>query len=70
MALIDNVIAWCKQELEMNQKLLEQLTSGAMRMFAQHGSSPKIETTATDVIEAKRKIAELEALLAGYAEKG
>ena len=69
MALLDDLVAACKQDREIFQDILENLESGALIFKSQSGlGSSLVDTTVADIESYKRRIAELDALISRHPE--
>jgi len=68
MALIDNLIAWCKEERQQMQKQLEWLEAGKAQFRTMTPGIGWVDTTADDIKHYKQKIAELDVLIARHPD--
>jgi len=68
MALINNLVAWCKDERRKAQELLEWMVSGKARFGTRSPDGEWIDTTAKDIERYRQTIAEMDALIARHPE--
>jgi len=66
--LLANLIRWCKEELATLKQQLKMLENGTMRTHERRVGCGMVDTTAETALDVRRKIAELEALLARHPE--
>jgi hypothetical protein len=63
MGFVDNLIAWCKDEIQHMKKQMEWMESGRVQLRTMSPDTGWINTTANDIERYKRKIAEMDALI-------
>ena len=68
MTLLDNLIAWCKEQQAQFQRQIEMLESGELQTHERRPGSGLVDTTEADLARAKRQLAEIDELLARYSE--
>jgi hypothetical protein len=68
MTLLDDLIAWHKEERRQLLQQIEMLESGKLETHERRFGSGMVDTTAADLARAKRQLAEIDALLARYPE--
>ena len=68
MTLLDNLIAWCKEQQAQLQRQIEMLESGELKTGDKHLGSGWVDTTDADLERARGQLAEIDALLARYPE--
>ncbi len=69
MALLDDIIAVCKQDRERKQDILEKLESGDFIMKSRSGlESSWVDVESENIERYKRQIAELDVLIARHPE--
>ncbi len=68
MTLLDNLIAWCKEQRAQLERQIEMMGSGNLQSREPHPGSGWVDTTEADLARAKRHLAEIDALLARYSE--
>ncbi len=68
MTLLDNLIAWNKEQQAQLQRQIEMLESGQLKTGEKRPGSGWVDTTEADLARAKRHLAEIDALLARYSE--
>jgi hypothetical protein len=68
MALIDKLVAWCRDERRKAQELLEWMEAGKARFGTRSADGKWIDTTADDIERYRQKIAEMDALIARHPE--
>src|SRR4051812_4136297 len=70
MTLIKRLVAWCKEERRQMQESLERMESGADQFGPLAPGTGFVDTTASDIERYRRKIAELDALIARHPDVG
>ena len=55
-------LAWCRNERDINQRIVERLTSGAMRTGSNDGNGWQ-DTSAESLANSRRIIADMDALI-------
>ena len=68
MTLLDNLIAWGKEQRTQLQRQIEMLGSGELQTRERRPGSGWVDTTEADLARAKRQLAEIDAPLARYSE--
>ena len=68
MTLLDNLIAWGKEQRAQLERQIEMLGSGELQTRERRAGSGWVDTTDADLARAKRQLAEIDALLARYSE--
>jgi len=68
MSGIAHLVAWCKREREQQQGQLEWMESGRMQVGTRDAGGRLTDTTPEAIAEAKRKIDELDRLIARHPE--
>jgi hypothetical protein len=68
MDLIERLIAWCKDERRRAQESLEGMEAGTDRFGTRSPDGEWIDTTADHIKRYKRRIAEMDALIARHPE--
>ena len=69
MALLDDIIAVCKQDRERKQDIVEKLESGDLIMKSRSGlESSWVDVESENIERYKRQIAELDVLIARNSE--
>ncbi len=69
MTLLNNLIAWSKEQRTQLQRQIEMLESGNLQTRERRPGSGWVDTTEADLGRAKRQLAEIDALLALYSEQ-
>lgn len=70
MAAFHTLADWCRHERMQQQARLEWLESGRMQVATRDAAGGAIDMTPQSIAEARRKIAELDELLARTADGG
>ncbi len=68
MTLIENLIAWCKEQRTQLERQIEMMESGNLQSIEQRPGVGRVDTTEASLARAKRQLAEIDALLARYPE--
>ncbi|MGQ9364826.1 hypothetical protein [Azospirillum sp. ST 5-10] len=64
MTSYETLADWCRHERMQQQARLEWLESGRMQVATRDGTGQVIDMTLQSIAEARRKVAELDELLA------
>ena len=68
MTLLDNLIAWSKEQRTQLDRQIEMLGSGNLKTGERRPGSGWVDTTDADLARAKRQLAEIDALVVRYSE--
>ena len=68
-ATLDELLRWCQTERENLKQHIDLMESGVVFIGERHLNSARRDITAEAIVIAKRKMAELDALLAKYSIK-
>jgi len=63
---IDESLKWCREQRSASAEMLEDLTSGKMKLGEKHGSSDWIDTTNDWITRLRGEIAQLDRLIVAY----